>query len=83
MLCIQTCISNLVEMLSDNPGTRFVHCHVGFHMASGMLGVYTVIPRNPVNPSQNRKQIEQKQDVNKEHLEQKQNVYNVECIINK
>lgn len=50
--------SETVEMLTDNPGTWFVHCHVGFHMASGMLGVYTVVPRNPMNPAQNRKQIE-------------------------
>ncbi|XP_063431699.1 ferroxidase HEPHL1-like [Mytilus trossulus] len=35
-----------VEMFADNPGTWFVHCHLGLHMSAGMLGTYTILPKN-------------------------------------
>ncbi|CAG2209366.1 HEPH [Mytilus edulis] len=39
-----------VEMFADNPGTWFVHCHLGLHMSAGMLGTYTILPRNHTGP---------------------------------
>ncbi|UYV79207.1 HEPHL1 [Cordylochernes scorpioides] len=37
-------IFETVEMLTDNPGTWFLHCHVDNHMRGGMSVVYTVLP---------------------------------------
>lgn len=31
-----------IEMLMDNPGTWFLHCHVDDHMRAGMAVTYTV-----------------------------------------
>lgn len=36
--------SESVEMLTDNPGTWIIHCHVGEHVAEGMEATYTVTP---------------------------------------
>jgi hypothetical protein len=33
-----------VDMLADNPGSWMFHCHVGDHMESGMMAVYTIYP---------------------------------------
>ena len=33
----------LVEM--SNPGRWLMHCHVAEHMGSGMMGVFTVVPK--------------------------------------
>lgn len=33
-----------VEMLGFNPGTWFIHCHVGLHAREGMETVFTVLP---------------------------------------
>ncbi|XP_063431759.1 hephaestin-like [Mytilus trossulus] len=35
-----------VEMFADNPGTWFVHCHLGLHMSAGMMDTYTILPKN-------------------------------------
>jgi len=37
------------DMVADNPGSWMFHCHVGDHMESGMMAVYTIYP--PPNPS--------------------------------
>jgi hypothetical protein len=34
------------DMLADNPGTWMIHCHVADHIAAGMLGRYTISPRD-------------------------------------
>ncbi len=36
------------DMLADNPGSWMLHCHVGDHMESGMMAIYTIYP--PPNP---------------------------------
>jgi len=33
-----------VEMFASNPGTWLFHCHVGQHMADGMVATYTILP---------------------------------------
>ena len=33
----------LVEM--SNPGTWMMHCHIAEHLGSGMMAVFTVVPR--------------------------------------
>ncbi|KAG8184023.1 hypothetical protein JTE90_011521 [Oedothorax gibbosus] len=35
-------IFETVEMIMDNPGTWFLHCHVDDHMRAGMAATYTV-----------------------------------------
>ena len=37
------------DMLADNPGSWMLHCHVGDHMESGMMAIYTIYP--PPNPN--------------------------------
>ena len=32
----------VADMVPDNPGTWFFHCHVGPHLEAGMQTVYTV-----------------------------------------
>jgi len=40
-----------VDMLADNPGSWMFHCHVGDHMESGMMAVYTIyLPPNRACP---------------------------------
>ena len=34
----------VADMVPDNPGRWFFHCHVADHMRLGMQGIYTVTP---------------------------------------
>ncbi|KAH9487800.1 hypothetical protein Btru_068385, partial [Bulinus truncatus] len=43
-------MAEAVEMVTDNPGTWLIHCHVLDHIAAGMETTYTVLP-----PEWNRK----------------------------
>ncbi|KAH9508746.1 hypothetical protein Btru_049801 [Bulinus truncatus] len=37
-------MAEAVEMVTDNPGTWLIHCHVLDHIAAGMETTYTVLP---------------------------------------
>lgn len=34
----------VADMIPDNPGTWLFHCHVGYHLDGGMVGLYRVTP---------------------------------------
>jgi hephaestin len=40
----------IADMVPDNPGVWLFHCHVGFHLAGGMVGRYRVLPPRPPRP---------------------------------
>jgi FtsP/CotA-like multicopper oxidase with cupredoxin domain len=45
----------VADMVPDNPGVRFFHCHTGPHLTAGMQALYTVLPKPETTPSSSEK----------------------------
>jgi FtsP/CotA-like multicopper oxidase with cupredoxin domain len=45
----------VADMVPDNPGGWFFHCHTGPHLSAGMQALYTVMPKSGTTPSSSEK----------------------------